>query len=232
MVRETSAGAASRNAAGTAPAPWTLTGSGYVVLLRRIATLNEATALMPPALRHAELSGPSVLMYVDYGDSPVGPYRELLFIPGRFRIGAEARWSISRIVVSSEASVVAGRNNWGIPKERADFDVSRVADGGERIVVEQDGRFLAELSFRRSRFRLPVTTALLPESLRAMYQYRDAIEYRFAPSATGTLALARLRRIRTDATHFASIRHADVIMAWHAPRFRLGFPIAELRPRN
>ncbi|MDI9918645.1 hypothetical protein [Rhodococcus sp. IEGM 1379] len=68
----------------------------------------------------------TVAMMVDYLDSPVGPYREILAspvlrIPSR-RIGPMPRMSVPFIAVDSEASVHGGRTHWQLPKVLAGFD--------------------------------------------------------------------------------------------------------------
>jgi len=215
-------------AAGEAPAPWSLTGRGYVVLLKPAADTSSVREFTPAPLADAPLSGPGLLMYVDYASSAVGRYRELLYMPGRFRFGGETRWSITRIVVSTEASVRAGRRNWGIPKELASFAVTTLDDGGERIEVHQDGQMLAALEFGRAGLRLPGGGALLPRSLRAMVQVHEGHCYRYAPSARGPLAWTRLRRLVTNADRFPELGPEQVLMACAAPDFSLGFPVASV----
>jgi acetoacetate decarboxylase len=61
--------------------------------------------------------------------SGVGPYKELLFIPGVFHINGRYTYSISKIYVSTEASVRSGIENWAIPKEVADFTIEDQDDG-------------------------------------------------------------------------------------------------------
>lgn len=85
-----------------------------------------------PAARElgAELDGRTipitVAMMVDYLDSPVGPYREILaspvlWMPGK-RLGPMPRMSVPFIAVDSEPSVHGGRVHWELPKVLADFD--------------------------------------------------------------------------------------------------------------
>mmetsp|Transcript_5735 Transcript_5735/g.9565 ORF Transcript_5735/g.9565 Transcript_5735/m.9565 type:complete len:143 (+) Transcript_5735:478-906(+) len=65
-------------------------------------------------------SGFGAVMLVRYSDFPVGPYDELLLIPGAFEPKGTARKPfladrlVTRIYVSSIASVKQGRKNWGI----------------------------------------------------------------------------------------------------------------------
>lgn len=130
------------------PAPWTLRGHAYVCALA-----------MPDALRRqqggtAEALGPAtgrlgVVMFVDYQRSEVGPYRELLFMPGpcRFPDGLR-RWSIGRIYVSSEDSASNGNRNWGLDKRVASFQVERTRYG-ESVTVRYQDRDIAGLTLKR-----------------------------------------------------------------------------------
>lgn len=68
----------------------------------------------------------TLAMMVEYLDSPVGPYREILAspvlrAPGR-GIGVLPRMSVPFIAVDSEASVHGGRVHWQLPKVLARFE--------------------------------------------------------------------------------------------------------------
>ncbi|CAE7226416.1 unnamed protein product [Rhizoctonia solani] len=70
--------------------------------------------------------GLGTIQLIRYHSSPVGPYDELLYVPGQmnFKAGGSSLsgLSITRIYVSSFASVVNGRRNWNIPKRLARFE--------------------------------------------------------------------------------------------------------------
>src|SRR5512139_2629969 len=153
------------------PAPWDLRGSAWIVALKLPPHDRAHDAFLPPELVGRGRSLASYLMFVDYAESGCGPYRELLFIPGAFPFQDGRRHlSISRILVSTWDSVVNGRNNWGIPKDRADFAVEPGGtDGREECVrVSSDGREVCELRFAKLRFapRLPVHGGVVPAPLR------------------------------------------------------------------
>ncbi|MGI9246260.1 MAG: acetoacetate decarboxylase family protein, partial [Steroidobacteraceae bacterium] len=143
------------------PAPWSLQGNGWIVLLRLPRAAPARSDFVATALQPTLWAPVSLLMFVDYLGAPCGPYRELLFIPGALRFADGRRHaSISRIFVSTWASVVNGRANWGIPKDRADFAVTR---GGERdrlAVADEKGREFCRLDFESPRGpRLPLRTS-------------------------------------------------------------------------
>ena len=91
----------------------------------------------------------TVGMVVDYLDSPVGPYREILASPVLRRPGGGRgvmpRLSVPFIAVDSAASVHGGRAHWNLPKVLGDF-TGDVLDGsgasGRDWLVEtqSDGR--------------------------------------------------------------------------------------------
>jgi hypothetical protein len=172
-------------------------------------------------------------MFVDYAESGCGPYRELLFIPGAFPFEDGRRHlTISRILVSTWDSVVNGRNNWGIPKDRADFEVERTAGDGreERVRVTSEGRELCELRFAPSRFApaLPVNGGLLPAGLRTLAQrFRDRTYY-YAPEARGRVRPGRLLSWRFDATVFPDLSAAAVLAVLKVESFRMSFPVARI----
>ena len=172
-------------------------------------------------------------MYVDYAESGCGPYRELLFIPGSLPFEDGRRHlTIGRILVSTWDSVVNGRNNWGIPKDRADFEIERPAGDGrdERIRVTSDGREVCELHFAASRLAppLPVSGGLLPERLRTLAQNLRGRTYYYAPEARGRVRPGRLLSWRFDATLFPDLAAAAVIAVAKVDSFRMRFPVARI----
>jgi hypothetical protein len=209
-----------------APAPWTLQGDGWIVLLRLPESVRRDPRHLPPELRDRPLSGPSMVMFVDYTASPAGPYRELLYIPGRFELGDGRRaWSVTRIYVSTWESVVNGRVNWGIPKDRADFHREPFGRG-ERLSVTVDGHEAAALELAPRGPALPFHAALLPRSLRTLVQHHAERRFELAPGARGHAALGRVQRLASDGSLFPSLADARVLLALRAPRFTLWFPAA------
>ena len=208
------------------PAPWSLRGHAWMVVLRLPAGDPARTAFVPADLRATVKSAFSVLMCVAYDEAPCGPYRELLFIPGTMDFGDARHPSISRILVSTWESVVNGRSNWGIPKDRADFDWFR-SDAGDRWRVTSDGRELCSLEFTEpTGLRLPLSTAWVPRRLGTLAQRQDGRNYYYQPEATGSLRLCRLRGWRFDPELFPDLSRAAVLTAVRIEGFRMIFPLA------
>ena len=208
------------------PAPWTLHGSGWILLLELPGEVRCDPRHLPEELRGLPLGGPSLVMFVDYADSPAGPYRELLYIPGRFHFPDGRRaWSVTRIYVSSWDSVVNGRLNWGIPKDRADFDCASTGRG-ERIRVTVDDRQVASLELERRGLAWPVHSGLVPDAFRRVVQHHGDRRFELAPEARGRAGRARLESAASDGELFPDLGAGRVRTVLHVPRFRLRFPKA------
>jgi len=131
-----------------APAPWQCRGQAFWFLLHNSSTTPLPSEFHDPrdytstanANDNSNFAGGlGMIQVVRYTDTPVGPYDELLYIPGAFNYTTTTKNSggdgnskveerktlshlrITRIYVSSEASIYNGRKNWNIPKHLAKF---------------------------------------------------------------------------------------------------------------
>lgn len=206
-----------------APAPWELRSRSYVLALRREQDEPYATR---PELLDARPWPLAYVMFVDYSASPVGPYFELLFIPGSFRFGSRRLPSITKIYVSSQASVDNGRRNWAIPKQLASFSVRYDVEGVDHMVMQVDDKPAVELALRPSVPRLPFTTALMPRRFRTLGQTLDGHTAIVAPSARALVQPAKVVRAWSDASYFPVLSPKRVAACSMLSRVRLTFPEA------
>lgn len=212
--------------ATTTPPPWTLRGDGYMIFYRFSKDFVEKHGWAPPGLEGRFAGGFGAVMLVNYRESPVGPYRELLFIPGKFRTPQGRRYSITRILVDSDASTRSGRANWGIPKFTNAFSTEKT-DNTERIrVFDEAGNCGFDISLRAGGLRFPVTTALMPLHL---YQEWEGARYLTTPKGSGSGQLARVDELWIDPSFFPDVRQAKPLLALRVENFKMAFPEAERR---
>ena len=161
--------------------PWWLEGEGYIFPLKSSRDHALRCGFLPPSEQADFLGGWGVWMLVRYRESPVGPYDELLYIPGCSRRGWRLSWQISKIYVSTQASARAGIRNWGLPKEVAPFEFTE--DKGAlkvRVGEASDPLFTATLRVYGPRF--PIVSLGTPPSLRQPVRERlPATEYTQLP---------------------------------------------------
>lgn len=203
------------------PPPWFLEGDGYILLYWFERAFIERYGRVPAFLRGAYLGGPGAVMLFDYRTSNVGPYRELLFIPGRFRWQGRTVTCITSIYVSTEASVVSGRANWGIPKELARFSREALPNG-ECFRVERDGELVLDATLKPEWLLLPVQTSLLPLPPLVQEQSGRILETRLSRGAWGRPA--RLVRMEAVPALFPDVTAMRPLLGIQIRRFRLAFP--------
>ncbi len=219
----------------TAPPPWTLTGDGLILIAYFPESFVRTQGFLAPYQQAAYRGWVGTVMLVDYRTSAVGPYRELLFIPGLFRFGDTTSFSISKIYVSSDDSVWNGRQNWGIPKELADFSFDTNADGSRSVVVSQNDQPFLRLRAKPWGPRFPITTKLLP-GFRVMQEQLDRPVSEppglllTRPSASGSARLASLSAIETDSRFFPDLGQIKPLAVLSVENFQMTFPIPERLP--
>ena len=191
----------------TAPAPWVLQGDAYLLpsLQTRSIKLYDVNPL--PAGEHWGVAGGIIL--ARYHDTSVGPYSELIFSSGLYRLGRHVGFHIDQIYVDSQPSLLGGRLNWAVPKELADFDWQ--TQGKSTIVkVSLPGKtqpFLTA-SFDQSKLHVPASSAVVPSPLKSILQACNqqklgsaAVKYLSTEvAAAGSLHALRAIKVQTDSS--------------------------------
>ncbi len=209
-------------------APWELAASGYILVLRLPRFSLDTQSFTPEAMRPFRTGRYAYAMFVDYASSPVGPYRELLLIPGAFRGVGQDHWSITKIYVSSPASVLNGHRNWGMPKELARFEVEYGKDRYDRIRMLVSDQPAVELTLRHYAFRVPLLSGLVPARLRTLTHVVDGRRFTVTPSGSGKIHAARLVSARIDGRFFPPFDPSQVLAAVKLSEVRVTFPKAAI----
>jgi len=211
------------------PAPWRLEASAYVLAVRMPEDVIDRASFVPPVLAGKRRGQTAYVLYVDYKVADVGPYQELLVAPAVYDFGEGEYPTITRIYVSTYESVVNGRRNWGIPKDRADFAAETVAKNTDAVRVSRDGRVFADMKFQSYGLALPVTSWVLPAGLRTLMQYWHGKTYRFTISAKGSMKMAKMIEWRFDPEYFPDLARGKVLAAAYFPHFEMTFPVSQVR---
>lgn len=206
----------------TCPPPWRLKGEGFILLYKFSKSFIQEHALLHASQIDSYTGGLGYVMLVNYEESPVGPYKELLIIPGKF--GAERRQAITKIYVDSEASTQNGRKNWGIPKEtvpiiwQKEGKLTKIGVGSEH-----DPIWYSEIM--TGKIPIPVSTKLLPIELLQTWEDK---QYLTKPAGKGWGKLASLQKIHVNPQGFPNITAKKPLLCVHVHPFEMYFP----KPRN
>ncbi len=204
------------------PAPWNLTGRGYMVLYKFNREFFENRAFLPADEGITPAGGLGALMIVDYAASDAGPYSELLFIPGKVHVNG-GRWHrITKIYVSTMDSVLNGRKNWAIPKEPAQFHFSK-KNNLEQIEVAASGGTFFQAEIKTAGPRFPVSTRLLPFPL---MQGKPGSYLQTNFSGRGWGRLASIRSLQSNQKYFPDLSGTRPLIAVSIDPFNIVFPPA------
>ncbi|MBO0932559.1 acetoacetate decarboxylase family protein [Fibrella aquatilis] len=209
----------------TAPPPWTLHGDGLVLIAHFPEAFVREHGFLADFQQRGYRGWVGTVMLVDYKTSNVGPYRELLFIPGLFSIRGRTTFSISKIYVSTQVSVDNGIENWGIPKEQADFDIIHEPDGSTTYMVSQGGTPFFSVRVKTGGLSFPVSTKLLPGF--QVTQQRRNETLLTAPTATGKGQFASLYDLQIDPAFFPDIAQGTRLATIAVRDFTMVFPNGE-----
>lgn len=201
--------------------PWQLAGSGYILLYHFTKSFIAEHGFLAGFQKEKFESGWGAVMLVDYQTSPVGPYHELLFIPGLFSFNKKKVFSISKIYVSTQSSVVNGIENWGIPKEHADFHW-----GGkqisEHIDILKDGVSFFQADFIRRRFCFPISTTILPLTIFQAHNERLMLT---KPKSSGMAYLTKLQNMKVNSKFFPDLTKVKPLLVLRVDNFKMEFPV-------
>lgn len=206
-------------------APWNLKGSGYVLLYKFKKELINQDRHIPEFLRGEFVGGIGSVMIVNYETSNVGPYYELLLIPGKFNHANLKLNTISKIYVSSMVSVVNGRENWGIPKELADFKFTQLDDVRERVQVNLGDEIILDVTIKAKGLSVPITSKIMPFSLVQYYKERYYYTHFFGK---GWAKLAKIEAIKINQEHFLDITDIKPLSVLKFDPFAITFPFAKI----
>lgn len=196
-------------------APWSLNGLGFMHLFWGRKRIDPFSGV--------EVAGLGACMIVRYDESPVGPYNELLYIPGKQTIKGKRAFFISKIYVDSEDSMLSGQANWGIPKELADFSIINTDKNSWRINVSHQGTAFFSANVQPKGFSFPVTTQWVPIPL--LQNWEDEVFLtKFSGKGSGRFSKTEFKCL--DESLFANISQFRSLATLTVNPFTLTFPKA------
>lgn len=203
-----------------APAPWHTRCTAHLLPYYTTAThipphktyapLEASSPAFSSLQTPNHTGGLSFAQIIRYTETPVGAYDELALLPGYWRPPADVYGSnsssndgrrkassrqdlrITGIWVSSQASVLNGRQNWGIPKHMARFKFTPMLEtgSGKRAVAsktDEASRRGAPLKVEVFPYDVPATTATATTPTPSTLTEYDTMETSVKPFFTAVI---------------------------------------------
>ncbi len=206
------------------PAPWKLQGEGYILLYRFNKDFIQANAFLSEYYVSKYWGLVGSVMCVDYHTSNVGAYQELLFIPAMFDFSGKKAFHISKIYVSTQDSIYNGIENWGIPKELADFEIITLNKDTKSIKASLQSNIFFQMQVRSFGFSFPISTSLFPFTF---YQDLRGKTLITKPKGRGWGRLCRIEQIQVNSSFFPDISLFKPLLVIEVKNFHLEFPPAQ-----
>jgi hypothetical protein len=130
-------------------------------------------------------------------------------------------FSISKIYVSSQDSVENGIANWGIPKELADFSITKPTVKETIVEVLIEGKTFFKVHLRDGSFKFPISTQFFP--LKLAQKLGDDLLITNSP-AKGKATFAKLLNIEINDAHFPPISQLKPLSILAVSDFEMEFP--------
>lgn len=204
--------------------PWLLRGDAFLVLTASPAEVNLVDAGIPAALEGIYRSLFNVMVVADYRESPVGPFRELLYIPGRFRFGVDDEpMSITRSYATTEVAQLNRHAHWSVPSGLA--TISRTPNAGRDVFSAGEQPF-ASFAFEAFGPELPLNGRVIPPAYRAFAQLAGDRTVLYTLAITGTMRAARFLPQKFDARMFPDMSKREAVLAIKISDFLAEFPAA------
>ncbi|HMV76978.1 MAG TPA: acetoacetate decarboxylase [Leptospiraceae bacterium] len=214
------------NENGHFPPPWNLDGEGFLLPFWADKKHCLQSGFISESEKDSYRGGLGAVMLVNYRSSDVGPYFELLFIPGDFHHSGKTYKKITKIYVSSQKSVEEGILNWAIPKELAEFSWKKT-DKETKIDIQSEKGSVLTTVLKEKFFSFPVTTSLFPFTL-----LQKAPESLLATKfiGKGSAKFAGLESYSSNPAHFPDIYSVSSfrLPGLAVSPFALTFPVPEV----
>ncbi|MBB6004695.1 acetoacetate decarboxylase family protein [Arcicella rosea] len=209
-----------------AEAPWQLSGNAYAMIYKFPKEFVMENGFMEDFQKSRFLGYFGTVMLVDYQSSNVGQYQELLFISGMFTFDWAKVFSISKIYVSSDESVLNGRKNWGIPKEKADFEWLNEADGKTSVKVRLDHKVIFEAKFKKNFLSFPLKSNWFSFKL-AQKSENDLLITPF--NFNGKIKLSKVNTVLTNPNYFPDVSRLSPLLTIQISNFKMNFEVPKIK---
>jgi hypothetical protein len=209
-----------------APPPWSLTGDCTVLVYHFPQKFNQEHGFLAGFQLNGYQGWIGAVMMVNYRTSKVGPYQELLFLPGLIKAGGKLSFSVSKIYVSTTDSAWNGVENWGLPKELADFTLLKYADGTRELAVYKDDKPIFEAFVKAWGPHFPVSSQLIP--LSRLVQLRRGQLLQTEIVLSGRAQLSSVKSLSANPAYFPPVNRLKPLAALSIKDFHLAFPVPKI----
>ncbi|MCQ2188948.1 MAG: hypothetical protein MJZ00_03395 [Paludibacteraceae bacterium] len=161
--------------------------------------------------------GFGAVILANYKDSPVGPYQELLFIPGKFLLEGNESYVVTKAYCSSAKAM---EDQVFCKKELADFKTEKIDDKTETISVTRDGKPIFRVEVQEWGFNIPMSSDMVKFPLASVV---DGKVINWDYKGNGDANFAKIEAIGVRPAKFPDVALFTPLVGIHFEKFSLEY---------
>jgi len=197
-------------------------GNGYILFYRFDEEFIRLETFLPENMKNNYCRGLGAVLYLNYTKSPIGHYEELLLIPGKFNYRGKKNHFISKSYVSTDEAVKFGRENWFIPKEKAEFSKESLKNNIENISTYTVNEEVASFELKKRAFKFRIGTSKFLSFSLMQLNGEEPVKLNYSGNVTANFA--KLTSIRIRPAFFPNIAKFSPLVAFKMKNFTLRLP--------
>ena len=207
----------------------TTTGRAYISAYNFPKNFISHDAFIGGKLKGKYCGGFGALIYADYATSEIGPYKELIFIPGKFDVDGECRYAATKIYVSTPAAINTAGDGYFGPKEVATFKEEQLSDTLMHLSVHKGRNRVISVEIATwSGIHFPLSTNVVSFPMLQMLRGEERLLWQYEGECTATMA--RIESVLVRPALFPDVAAFSPLASFYFESFSLNFkpqPIEE-----
>lgn len=200
----------------------TCKGKAYICVYNFDAEFVKKDSFQCQFLEGKASGGFGALIFVDYTETPVGPYQEVMFIPGKYEVGGESRYVATKCYVSKPEAIDANGDGFFGPKELAAFNVSMVDNSTIHLSVTKGRSKVLALEIGTwDAISLPASSSIISFPFMQLLNGQERLLWKY--EARSAMNIAHLSSVQVRPAYFPDIAKFSPIVTLCLNNFELSF---------
>ncbi|MBQ4035474.1 MAG: hypothetical protein II623_08435 [Paludibacteraceae bacterium] len=200
----------------------TCKGKAYISVYNFSNDFVASEAFQTDFLKGKYDGGFGAVIYIDFKESPVGPYQEVLFIPGKYEVGGESRYVATKCYVSTPEAINNNSDGYFGHKELGTFHWTTVGENTMHLSIHKGRTRLLTVEIGSwSGFSLPASSNIITFPFMQILSGDERLLWKY--SAKSSMNLARLVSVQVRPAFFPDIAKYNPIVTLCFDNFELNF---------
>lgn len=196
-------------------------GDGYILFYKFDEEFVRKETFLPDVLKNNYCGGLGAVIYMNYLKSEIGPYEELLFIPGKFYYRGQKHHFISKAYASKKEAAKFGYGNLSMEEEAA-FTREELEKNKENITTYINGEDIASFELKSGKIKFKVGTSNFFSFSLMRLDGEEPVKLKYSGNVTAKFT--KLESIKIRPAFFPDVASFKPLVIFKMKNFTLRFP--------